>query len=422
VGDATTLQAEPYIAGHPEDPNNLIISACEVIKGQGIIVNAYFTLDGGRNWSVARLPQMKEALSAGSLYWACDDWVTYGANGDAYVTVLWLPPREGSAIAVYRSQDKGRTWQGPVMVPGKGFDQPRVIAAPKKGDPNVYVATALGDKVAVLKSSDGGLSFETTATLAPTNLAHQAMNPLVLADGSLLISFLDYPSYPSLKLSRQRLGASRIFVARSQDGGRTFGLPQFVADVPRASSGGGVNFAVDLSQGNFRGRLYAVWDSGDFGPRVLSRTPFVRVESGNRRELSVAYSTDNGRTWSEPKIVAQPGAGPAFFGTLAVAPDGTLGVLWIQHQRYETNPLCYRTYFAASVDGGESFAPPHVLSDAVSCPNRPELQKNDYFRYRYRGGDYIGLAAAADSTFHPVWTDAREGGFVIYTAAIRVRK
>jgi hypothetical protein len=211
-----------------------------------------------------------------------------------------------------------------------------------------------------------------------------------------------------------------MYVIRSEDGGRVFDHPHVVADVPRAFPGGGCAFATDLSDGPFRGRIYAVWESGDFGGRIVSWTPRRREESGTRRELSIAYSTNNGRSWSAPKQVAEPGLGPAFMGCAAVAPNGTLGALWIQHEKYETNPRSYRAWFAASTDGGDTFTPAQAVSSAVSIPDRRQMEKIDYLRTRYRGGDYIGLAAAADSVFNAVWADARDGAFRIFHAPVRV--
>jgi hypothetical protein len=43
-----------------------------------------------------------------------------------------------------------------------------------------------------------------------------------------------------------------------------------------------------------------------------------------------------------------------------------------------------------------------------------------FFKYRHRGGDYIGLAASADGSFHAVWSDARGGAFRTFTARIDV--
>ena len=112
---------------------------------------------------------------------------------------------------------------------------------------------------------------------------------------------------------------------------------------------------------------------------------------------------------------------PCLLRNLSGSRDGILGVAWVQHEKYETDPHCYRTYFAASVNGGETFTPPQVVSDMVSCPDKTKNKEGYFTVGRMRGGDYIGLAAAADGSFHAVWVDARNGAFQVYTARIQVR-
>ena len=184
--------------------------------------------------------------------------------------------------------------------------------------------------------------------------------------------------------------------------------------------GGGGEFAIDLSGGPYRGRIYAAWEDGDFGGKLISWPPDLRrEESGTRRELVIAYSNDQGKSWSAAKRIEPSSSGPAFMGSIAVSPEGVLGALWIKHEVYETNPQNYRAWFAASLDGGETFTPPTPVSSAVSRPNRSLLSKVDYLRTRFRGGDYIGLAASSDSMFHAVWADARNGAFQTFYAPIQ---
>jgi hypothetical protein len=68
----------------------------------------------------------------------------------------------------------------------------------------------------------------------------------------------------------------------------------------------------------------------------------------------------------------------------------------------------------------ENFSLPTTVSDKVSCSD-PKLNPEPYFKTRLKGGDYIGLAAAADGSFHAVWIDARDGAFRLYTSRIEAR-
>jgi len=108
--------------------------------------------------------------------------------------------------------------------------------------------------------------------------------------------------------------------------------------------------------------------------------------------------------------------------------DGVVGLVWLQHERSRPERLCYRIYFAASLDGGKTFTPPRLVSDAVSCPDSKDNlaitypPEGEQMIERFpRGGDYIGLTAAADGGFHPVWIDGRNGIFQVYTARIEAR-
>jgi len=285
-----------------------------------------------------------------------------------------------------------------------------MVAAGTKNNERIYVVASDRGGFAVLRSDDGGLSFKTTAFIEPDNLAHQPKNPLLLPDGSLLVPYNDYPYISVEELEeirhdprKQRLNSSRIYVVRSRDGGLTFDRPQFVADIPRMIPVG-LEMAVDVSNSGFRGRIYAAWNG----------------EREDSRNVTIAYSADAGKSWLKSAAFRAENAGPAFFPTLAVSPDGIVGVSWLQDEKGEGKSHCYRIYFAASIDGGGSFTPPQVVSDVISCPDSAS-NKETIDRWR-RGGDYMGLAPAADGSFHPVWVDARDGAFQVYTARIEVRK
>ena len=414
ASDKGVSHVEPYIAAHPEDSHNLIIAASHYVEGKGVIAEAFATTDAGKTWAVSPLPLLRESLLANKFRYALDVWITYAPDGVAYLSTLAdmkIQERSVDQILFYRSEDQGKTWQGPTFIPPRGsFDRPSMVAAGTKSNKRIYVVASDGAGFGVLKSDDGGLSFKTTALIKPDNLAHQPHHPVILPDGSLLVPYNDYPQISVKELEeirrdprKQRLSSSRIYAVRSRDEGLTFDLPQFVADIPRMLPGG-LELAADLSTGRFRGRIYAAWNG----------------ERDDRRNVTVAYSTDAGKSWLKSAVLRAENAGPAHFYSLAVSPDGTVGVSWLQHETGEGKLPCYRIYFAASIDGGETFTPPHVVSDMVSCPDST-LNKETIGRWA-RGGDYMGLAAAADGSFHPVWVDARDGAFQVYTARIELRK
>lgn len=414
VSDTETSHVEPYVAAHPNDPRNLIVVGSHNVKGKGIIAEAFFTTDAGKTWAVSPLPQMQDSLVANKLKYALDVWVTYATDGVAYLSTLSdirIRERSGDHILVYRSEDRGQTWRGPALIPPRSsFDRPSMLAAGSGNNQRIYVVANESRGFAVLRSDDRGLTFKTTAFIEPDNLAHQPHNPLVLPDGSLLVPYSDYPRMSvrerdeSLREPRkQRRTSSRIYVVRSRDNGFTFELPQFVADIPRMFPDS-LEMAVDLSNSRFRGRIYATWNG----------------EPEDSRNVTVAYSVDSGKSWLKTAAFRAENAGPSFLPSLAVSPDGTVGVSWLQHEKSHGRTHCYQIYFAASIDGGETFTRPYVITDKVSCPDS-DANREVIGRWQ-RGGDYMGLAAAADASFHAVWIDARDGAFQVYTARIEARK
>jgi hypothetical protein len=418
IGRGETREAEPYIAADPKDANNLIISVSETVdqlKSESFVAQSYFTNDGGMTWAPSPLPGLREGVLNGSIRAVLDTWITFAPNGNAYYTCIPITSEGRYPIYVFRSTDNGHLWTGPTKISGAKFDQPRTVASLDSGKAEVYIAASTREPVLV--GSDGGDSFKTIAKLQPAKPGHeQAMNPLVLVDGSLLLPYVG-PGQRKI----QELSCTRIFLSRTLHGGVMIGPSRFIADISRPDMANAY-FATDLSHGRFRGCVYAAWENGDFGFIVKrQRGQIIRGATGTRRDLAFAYSTDDGKTWSKATILRANGQGPVDFPTMAVSQDGILGVLWVQYQRYDADPHSYNIWFAASADGGKRLSPPVRVSSETSRPDA-KLNPRWYFTYRPSGGDYIGLAADADDSFHAVWIDARDGAFRLYTARIQVQR
>jgi len=165
--------------------------------------------------------------------------------------------------------------------------------------------------------------------------------------------------------------------------------------------GGFASLAADLSGGPTRDRLYLVCTNRE------------------RNGILVHNSADRGERWSGPVRADSAGGDVAFRRTpsIAVNRDGVVGVTWYE-RRKEGGRECQHLYFAASLDGGKTFLPEARVSSAASCPETP---RNGGSAKRWpAGGDYSGLAAAADGSFHAFWSDSRDGIYQLWTARIKV--
>ena len=192
---------------------------------------------------------------------------------------------------------------------------------------------------------------------------------------------------------------------------------------PRFRGGSWTMLAVDTSE-RFRDRAYAVWSDYSEGlPRTV-----------------ISWSDDRGSTWRDPRPVA-PAEAPdvqQFQPAVAVNVDGVLGISWYD-TRHAPSRFAFHQYFAASLDGGETFTVPHRVSGALSEPlgsgnlvpapitfSGPEGELRvaliSAASRWVNGGDYMGLTTSADGRFHPVWADARSGTYQVYTAEVRIEE
>jgi hypothetical protein len=201
-----------------------------------------------------------------------------------------------NALRLVRSTDQGRTWTAPVTVNGTG---------------------ELGDF--------GSHGFH-ALTVAP--------------DGSVLATWLENSK-----------GISKVFFARSTDGGSTFGVPAALReDQACPCCRTGVAATGD-------GTLFVSWRN---------------VFTGDVRDVVVSRSDDAGATWQEPVRPREDGwvypgcphAGPA----MALGPDGAVHIAWWTGKAGEAG-----VWYAKSTDGGKSFIPTAIAVGERSQPSHVQL-------------------------------------------------
>jgi hypothetical protein len=167
------------------------------------------------------------------------------------------------------------------------------------------------------------------------------------------------------------------------------------------SNGGFASLAVDASAQPSRDRLYLVCTNRE------------------RDGVLVHHSADRGETWSAPARADSAGGDVVFRRTpsIAVNRDGVVGVTWYERRKEGTRE-CQHIYFTTSLDGGKTFLPAARVSTAPSCPDTP---RNGGSAKRWAaGGDYSGLAAAADGSFHVLWADSRNSVYQLWAARVQV--
>jgi hypothetical protein len=124
--------------------------------------------------------------------------------------------------------------------------------------------------------------------------------------------------------------------------------------------------------------------------------------ANNGTDVMFARSTDDGQTFSAPHRINDDPINPNkwhFFGTLSVAPNGRIDVVWLD-TRNAANNTDSQLFYSWSTDGGVTWAP----NVAVSNSFNPQAG----FPQNQKIGDYITIVS--DNT----------GGNVAYAATFNV--
>ena len=433
--DGDRPHVEVMAAANPRNPRNLLAGVITFTHPDGgPATKAYVSRDGGLVWDDISFPEQRETGGG-------DPQVAFTAAGTAIFATLATGPdetgRTRAFLHAYRSEDEGRTWSNAFNL-GASYDHPMLVADQTTGPfaGRLYMSVLYGGveyNLGVFRSEDDGRSW-----IGPVKFIDGAgerglnVDPMVVfRDGGIMVPFVDFPFTPEQTAAWTE---SRIWTVVSTDGGVTFSEPKrgpmkMTGDqlrearqrTPRFMGGSWVMYAVDRSE-RFRDRVFAVWpDYAEGPPRVV-----------------ISWTDDRGNTWSDPKPVAPPGVEGAqqFQAAVAVNRDGVVGVTWYD-TRDAASEFAFHQHFAASFDGGATFSEPHRVSGALSRPlgsgnllpspttfGGPEGELRVALLSAasrwVNGGDYMGLTASADGHFHPVWADARSGSYQVYTARVRI--
>ena len=280
--------------------------------GPGKVYGA-FSRDHGRGWSAPRLLMADAARTM-----ADPNLLVDGARVFVFATVVPHPNRiTKSWTRFIRSEDNGSTWGALEEIP-----IPRQYVAGKQHNGIVLLDGSYLVGVAWDKWPEMGMAARTEGEMDLTAgvlvskdgkhwTLHGALHVLLdkLTPGGT--NGLCEPSLVELDngevLMILRAGGTHHYESRSRDGGLTWSAPK-----PSALTGH--NTPAALYRLNGSPEIAAVWNNSP-----LTRYP-----------LSAALSSDGGRTWTAPRIVARTNGLQVSYPGLTQAADGTLVAVWQQ--------------------------------------------------------------------------------------------
>ena len=380
VGDAAN---EPSIAVDPTNPNRLVIGwrQFDTITSDFREAGWAYSHSAGRAWTFPGVLEEDVFRS--------DPVLNVGPDGTFYYYSLNY---DGSdyTCQMFISYDHGASWVGPIDAHGGDkawFDVDRTGGV---GRGNLYAAWdyagCCGDNW-FTRSIDDGLSYMTPIAIPQQpNWGTVAVHP----NGDVFIAGRHDFSYT--QFSCVRSSSAKWALGSVQFEFQTFvdlggALVYYAPNSPNpAGLAGQVWIACDHSDGPTHGNVYMLCSVDPPGADPLD-VHFVR-------------STDGGETWSAP-LRLNDDVGTAawqWFGTLSVAPNGRLDVIWNDTRNGESIRWS-EVYYTYSTDGGLTWSPNVAVSPPFdSWLGWPQQEKlGDYY---HMVSDNVGASLAYAATFN----------------------
>ena len=421
-------ETEPYLAVNPTNPDNLIAGWHQDRWSNGGAQGnlAAYSLDGGATWTQVNIAFSRCAGgspgSTGDFERASDPWISFGPDGAAYyMALVFNTSNAENGMAVAKSTDGGVTWSEPVIIKqtkAKGA-KARAAAHDKNSltadpfDPNLVYATWTifrnnKTTIVVARSTDGGLTwgparpvnnFEVVDPPAQARF-RQGVQIVVLPDGTLVNAFFRTIVDPEdggvtmaveqaiFRSTDQGKHWERLDTTVAEfvpSGGLDVELGIFVRDAGRLP-----DIAVDRATGT----LYIVWQDGRLSPFGASN-------------ILLSLSTDGGSTWQGPLAVTNSPTNQAFLPAVAVAENGTVGVLYYDFRNdvFGDAELSTDVWLLTSSPDGTNVQEERLTDSSFDM--RQMVIAGGYFP-----GDYVGLAAAGND-FVAAYTVANNLGLPV---------
>jgi len=371
VGDAAN---EPSIAVDPTDPSRMAIGwrQFDTVQSNFRQAGYGYTTDGGSTWTfpgvlepgVFRSDPVFDSDSQGNFYFM-------SLTGDF-------------SCDVFRSRNGGATWDSGTPARGGDKEWMTIDQTGGIGEGHIYSywTSSTSDCFPgfFTRSTNGGDSYETCVTIpGDPYWGTLAVGP----DGELYV------------------GGGEFVVAKSttaRNPGQSVTWDFWTSvDLDGFMSGwGGPNpdgllgqvwIAADRSDGPTRGYVYL----------LCSVEPFVGADP---LDVMFARSTDGGHTWSDPVRVNDDTGTNAWqwFGTMSVAPDGRIDVIWLD-TRNDPGGYDSELFYSYSLDVGDTWSQNERLSEAWD-PYLGWPQQNKIGDYVHMVSDESGASLAWAATFN----------------------
>ncbi len=376
VGDAAN---EPSLAIDPTNPNRIVAGwrQFDTVASNFRQAGYAYSRDGGRTWT------FPGSLQPGSFN---SDPVI---DTDALGTFFYLGYPSGSTLNLFRSSTAGSSFTGPVVTPGGDKAWMTIDKTNSIGRGHIYIMwqVASGPNT-FIRSTDGGSSFAPAIAVSNT----PTFGTLAVDNaGTLYAAGLRGQRFASFLMVRS---------TNAKDAGQTPSFTSVAIDM-----GGSMAISQGPNPGGLLGQAQVAVDPTRPGT-VYELCSVIPTAGQNAMDVHLVRSTDFGQTFSAPMRVNDDPASGAWhwFGTLAVAPNGRIDVVWNDTR---TSGVANRseTYYAYSLDAGLTFSRSTPVSpqfdSTIGWPNQNKI--GDYYDMRSDGAAANLIYSATHNLEQDVW-------------------
>jgi hypothetical protein len=382
---------EPSIAFDPNDLNRMAIGWRQFDQISNNFRQAGFgyTTDGGQTWT------FPGPIDPG--VFRSDPVMGSDAEGNFYYNSLTV---QGDYWCdIYKSEDGGATWDEGTYAYGGDKQWMAIDKTEGEGRGNIYQfwsAASICDPYYFTRSTDNGASFEPCSAInGDPYWGTTAIN----SDGELFLGGSSGFGFVVSKSSNAQNGGQQvswdIATAVNLDG-EIVGFGGNSCPNPGGLLGQTI-IGIDTSGGDYDGNIYMLCSVD-------------RFSTGDPLDVMFSRSTDGGLTWSNPKRINDDQGNNAWqwFGTMSVAPNGRIDVIWLD-TRDNPGDLNSALYYSYSMDAGFSWSANVKLSESfdphVGWPQQDKL------------GDYFDMFSDENGA-HLAWANTLNGEQDVYYSYI----
>lgn len=371
---------EPSIVFDPADPDNIAIGwrQFDNINNNFRQAGYGYTTDGGQTWTFPGV--IEPGVFRSDPVLRCD------RDGNFYYNSL--TSSSGTYWTnVFKSADGGDTWEMGTFAEGGDKQWMSIDMSGGIGSGNIYEfwngAYSVCSPDNFTRSTDQNESYESCSWIPGDPYWGTT---IVSPDGILYMCGAEWGGFMVARSSDAQYPGEEVswdLTVSVSLGGEIIGFGGDNCPNPNGLLGQTI-IAMDSTGGPGDGNLYLLCSVDSY-------------TNSDPCDVRFSRSTDGGLTWSPSVRVNDDLGNNAYqwFGTMSVAPDGRIDVIWLD-TRYNPGALNSALYYSYSLDQGVTWTPNAKLSDAfdphVGWPDQSKM--GDYFdMYSDETGAHLAWAA-----------------------------